>query len=312
MPQQEARAVSSAFLPYTAGSFYKSKATGLLVDQQRSSAFRVFMKANDPRDYPVIRGLPATGSGWGTPYADGRSTDPVWKLQIVNRQPENEILESVGFHAPAWFGDQLTGTSDSPFCVMDLASGFTVFGTGANVFGPNLISCATGGITWHSSNGLDNRNPLSSDTRNWTSRGRISDSMVIRRGRVDAAIAAGTGLGHVLHLFLWETNTGDGFCHPMVGCESGKTGFGAEGERVVIKPTVNLTTRGLSPFGLAIARTLKTHGAYIGDNAGAGGTSLKAEQDGPGNHPWAGLSVSKDALAGLTWDDFNVVQRGAQ
>ena len=54
------------------------------------------------------------------------------------------------------------------------------------------------GITYHSSNGLHRSNPLSNDKRNSTSRGRISDAMVIRSDLVDHGIANNTDLGHVL------------------------------------------------------------------------------------------------------------------
>lgn len=130
--------------------------------------------------------------------------------------------------------------------------------------------------------------------------------MVIRRDLMDAALVAGTGLGHVLHAFLIETQTADGFRHPMVGCENDKHGWGAEGERIAIHPDLALSTRGMSPVGLVLARTLQTHGAYIGDNAGSG-SCLKAEQSSSTRNPWAGLTITADSLKGVTWDDFVVL-----
>ena len=61
-----------------------------------------------------------------------------------------------------------------------------------------------------------------------------------------------------------------------------------------------------------IARTLQSHGAYIGDNAGATGTTIKLEQTVAGVYePWAGLDgISQDCLSGITWDDFVVVTPG--
>ena len=94
---------------------------------------------------------------------------------------------------------------------------------------PRTISVQSAGITYHSSNGLHRNDPLSNDKRNFTSRGRISEAMVIRRDLVDHGIAYNTDLGHVLHMFLVETRSSDGFRHPMVACEGGKNGFGAEG-----------------------------------------------------------------------------------
>lgn len=308
----ESAPTAAPYLPYSAGSFYKSKVTGAPVDSARTAAFRSFMKSypdQKAKAYPSIHGL-SPGS-WGMPFAIGRSTDPIWKLKGAVNARCND-LATIGFHAPDWLGSVLNGTSDSPFCVLDTASGFTVVGTKAAVTGPRTITVGgSAGKTFHTSNGLHFKNPRTDDSRNVTSRGRISDAMVIRRDVTDAAIAKGTGLGHVLHLFLCETRSADGYCHPMVGCEGGNSGFGAEGERIAIDPKVNLTTRGLSPFGLAIARTLQTNGAYIGDNAGRY-SGIKAEQVSAARNPWSGLAVSPDALKGLTWDDFIVIPRGWQ
>jgi len=110
----------------------------------------------------------------------------------------------------------------------------------------------------------------------------------------------------VLHLFLAETRSSDGWRHPMVACEGGKYGFGAEGERIAIDPAVDLTTRGLSPAGLVVARTLQRYGCYIGDNAGREST-LKAEQDTTARPVWKGR-LGQDSLAGLRWDDFVVLR----
>jgi hypothetical protein len=92
----------------------------------------------------------------------------------------------------------------------------------------------------------------------------------------------------------------------MVACESGKYGFGAEGERIAIDPAIDLTTRGLTPAGLVIARTLQRHGCYFGDNAGRE-SMLKAEQENSARRVWNGR-LTMDSLAGLRWDDFVVLR----
>jgi hypothetical protein len=126
--------------------------------------------------------------------------------------------------------------------------------------------------------------------------------MVIRKDAVDYAIANNTGLGYVLHMFLVETLTSAGFQNPMVANESGKNGWGAEGQRLAIDSSIDLTTRGLSPAGLVVARTLQVHGCYIGDNAG-GGTTLKAEQETSAHPVWNG-EMASNSLQGITWNDF--------
>ena len=102
---------------------------------------------------------------------------------------------------------------------------------------------------------------------------------------VDWAIANDTDLGYVLEMFIAES--GSGHCHPMVGDEGTRAGFGIEGERLIIDPAVDVTARGLSPTGLVIARTLQRRGCYIGDNSG-GQSRLKAEQENASHPVWRG------------------------
>lgn len=299
------RSSSAPFLAYTDTSYFRSPTLGQSVDLARTAQFRAFMKTHpDQRSfsYPRINGTDT--NRWGTAFALGTSADPVWKLTgSVN--PFCTTLATAGFHAPEWLGSVLSGTSDSPFCVIDQASGFTMFGTKARVVAPHTISVSSAGITYHGSNGLHRSDPLSNDKRNFTSRGRISEAMVIRADLVKYGIANNTDLGHVLHMFLVETRSSDGFRHPMVGCESGKNGFGAEGERIAIHPSVDLSARGLSPAGLVVARTLQNYGCYFGDNSGSS-SALKAEQESP-THPVWNRSLGRDSLAGLRWDDFVVL-----
>jgi hypothetical protein len=310
-----AMASTQPFIPYSADSFFKSRVTGAPVDAARTTAFRNFMATfPDQKAFgaPTIKGLGT--SKWGTVYVEGNASDPVWHLAGTMSSKVSSVLGvgKQGFHAPAALGSMLTGTSDSPFCVMDRVNGYTVFGGKASRKDATTINVLSAGITYHASNGLNGTSPKTTDKRNYTSRGRISDAMVIRRDLVDYGIANGTGLGHVLHLFITESKSADGFCHPMTGCEGGQNGFGAEGERIFIRPDVDLTKRGLSPFGLVIARTLQEHGCYIGDNAGKE-SDLKAEQTTSVKNPWSGLTVSQNALLGkVTWADFNVAQRGWQ
>jgi hypothetical protein len=294
------------FLPYTSDSYFRTPVAGLSVDPARTAAFRTFMGTfPDQRSvtYPRINGL--GGNRWGTAFAMGTAADPIWKL-CGSVTSLCSTLAATGFHAPDWLGTVLTSTSDSPFCVVDCGSGFTVFGTKARLVGPRTISVGSAGITYHSSNGLQRTNPFSNDKRNMTSRGRISDAMVIRSDLVSYGVANNTDLGHVLHLFLAETRSSDGYRSPMVGCEGGKYGFGAEGERLAIDPSVDLTTRGLSPEGLVIARTLQRYGCYIGDNAG-GASALKAEQETSSHPVWNGR-LRQDSLAGVHWQDFVVLR----
>ncbi len=299
---------SGPFLPYSADSYFKSRIKGAPVNHTLTRQFRTFMK-NHPdqngKPYPYLKGITADQQ-WGTAYAEGSATDPVWKLTGLV-PAEVSILKTRGFHAPQWFGSMLSGTSDSPFVCMDRGYGISVWASKAKVVAPYTIQVGSAGYFTHASNGLDKRNPRSNSTKNFRSRGCIPDAMVIRRDLMDTAIANGTGLGHVLHMFFVETSSKAGSRHPMVGDESGKFGWGAEGTRLAINPQIDLRTRGLSPAGLVVARTLKRHGCYLGDNAGSG-TSLKAEQATAARNPWAGLNFHEKSLTGITWDDFVVLR----
>src|SRR5262245_43642131 len=113
------------FLPYTSDSYFRTPVAGLSADPNRTTQFRTFMRTHpDQRSfaYPRING---TGTNrWGTAYAMGTAGDPVWKL--TGAVPAIcATLKTTGFHAPEWLGSVLTGTTDSPFCVVDVGSGFT-------------------------------------------------------------------------------------------------------------------------------------------------------------------------------------------
>lgn len=301
--------VGPGTLPYTADAFFKSKVAGLPVDEARTAAFKLFMKTYaDQRaiTWPKVNVNPS----WASTYYLGKSADPVWRLTGGNTgQTKLKITQTQGFHmSDATAALFPTGAQDRPGVMVDPVFGYTVqFADAKPNRATRTIAVSNAGIMWHTSNGLDYRNPKSNDSRNMTSRGRIVDAQVIRDDVLEAAIAADTGLGHVLHLFFVETNTADGHCHPMTKQESNKSGFGAEGERIAIRPDVDLAARGLTGGALAIARTLQDNGGYIGDNSGSG-TQIKGMSGG-----YPGTNVTTDCLKGkVSWDDFVCVQRGAQ
>lgn len=294
--------------PYAPGSYFTSDVRGAAINVTRTAAFRAFMKTHPDQKstaYPVIRGV--GGNKWGMPYAVGTASDPVWKLSGGSLPAACADLRTAGFRAPAWLGETFTGTSDSPMVVYDEVTGQTVWAAGVSKGVGYTVNCTrAAGRFMHGTNGLDRRNPASNGPKNERSRGAIPDAMVIRRDLVDRGIAAGTGLGHVLHCFFVETLTADRFKSPMVGTESSKNGWGAEGERLRIRPDLDLSTRITNPVGLVIARTLQESGMYLGDNSGSL-TALKAEQVTATRNPWTGLSISATCLKGITWDDFEVV-----
>ena len=95
----------------------------------------------------------------------------------------------------------------------------------------------------------------------------------------------------------------------MVGPESGKTGWGGEGWRIRIDPTVDLDARDLTPGCLALARTLQESGGYLGDNSGSA-TQIKLGH--PAAYP-VSMGLSTDCMEGkVSWSDFQVVTPGQQ
>jgi hypothetical protein len=298
-------------LPYGADSFFQSDTLGLPVDAGLTSQFHTFMATNVDQKattWPKVNLNP----GWSGENWIGSSSDPVWKLAVGSGggNAKLDIVESQGVHLADKVWDAVpTGSQDRLLVVRDPVFGYTV--QCADVV-PNRTArtwtASNCGIFWHSSNGLDYRNPLSNDSRNISSRGRIPDAMQIPRSELDAAVAAGTGVGHVLHIFFVETNSASGFSHPMTGAEGGQAGFGGEGWRIGINRSVDLPARGLTGAALALARTLQDNGGYIGDNSGST-TQIKVGP--PGDYTGTNLAI--DVFKGkLTWADFVVYQPGSQ
>ena len=296
-------------LPYTAGSFFKSPVAGAPVDAARTTTFKAFMKSH-PEQKAVPWPKVNVNPDWASTHCLGKASDPVWKLTGGNTTHSKlAITRTQGFHmSDATAALFPTGTQDRPGVMVDPVFGYTVqFADGVVNRANRTIAVSNAAVFWHTSNGLDYRNPKSNDSRNMSSRGRIIDAQVIRPDLLAAGIANNTGLGHVLHLFFVETKTSDGVCHPMTGSESSKNGFGAEGERIAIRADVNLVRRGLTGGALVLARTLQTHGAYIGDNSGSS-TQLKGQSGG-----YPGTNVSTDCLKGkISGDDFYVLPKGWQ
>ncbi|SDD56070.1 hypothetical protein SAMN05660690_4558 [Geodermatophilus telluris] len=316
----ESQRPGAPFIPYTEDSFFREALPTSGVPIAANSATGIaYAQQHDPYDYPRIRGV--QGNPWGQPYVLSDCDDPVWRVKIRTDGEHlygfgqgNGWLGTQGFHAPASFVDRFTGTSDSPFTVIDtcgstaMPGGFTVWGFRAmKGTEPGTVLVAQALAMDATSNGLDRRNPLSNGPANNGSRGNILGSEVIRDDLLAYAQQGGNDgtLGHVLEMFWLETNTTAGHVHPMVGHEADKTGYGAEGIRIRVKESWVPTDACTGP-GLVIARTLQRYGAVIGDNSGSG-SAIKAEQ----GSTYPGLT--QDALAScVTWGDMEFVQPGYQ
>lgn len=296
---------------YPAGSQLNLRVDGAnaVVDSARTTAFRNFMATNADQKgtpYPKLN----LNDKWAMSYDFGTSADPVWKLtgSKVTGNAKLAILAKQGFHMADSVADSFpTGTQDRPGVIFDEVFGYTVlFADAVPNKATRTIAVSSAGITWHGSNGLDYRNPASNDSRNFQSRGRLADAMVVTREELDAAVAAGTGVGKVLHLFFVETNGLESPCFvsPMVGCENDQRGWGREGERLRLNPAIDLKARGLTGYPLALAKTMQENGVYLGDNSGSV-TQVKMSQT---SH-YTGTGLTASVFSGkLTWADFQSVR----
>lgn len=269
--------------------------------------------------FPKLNGAP---DGWGMAYGTGTASDPVWKITGGNiPTPAVNQLRNIGFHAPANMGDRFSGTTDSPFVIVDKASGISIWGSGAAKGAGNTIaiSKAAGYFDW-GTNGLDDRaigGFSNCDTLGLvceTSRGRIPDAFLVTAAEFATAKANGTGLGHVLEFFWPETDSSGCLGPVMVTCETGNTGVMFEGQRVALNPTLNIVGRaGCTPDADVIVRTLQENGAYIGDNAGGTSWVIKLEEDSPADPTASGAfsSLSQTELSGcVTEADFVATGNG--
>jgi len=274
-----------------------------------SAAGIAFVDAHDPNSYPHIKGI---SDSWGMPFAVSTCADPVWRF-VGNVQKTNAFLKTEGFHAPADFADRLTRTSDSPMTVIDtcgvasMPHGLAVRGHGAVKGRAPLTIRVTEGSSFDiTSNGLDGRNPESTNPLNRGPRGNIVGDNLIRNSAVQEGLSGANGgtLGYRPEMFWWETRSADGHVFPMVGHEDGQSGWGPEGIIIRIKPSW-VAPSGCTGPALVIARTLQVYGAIIGDNAGKGGSGMKAEQ----GNPMPGMSETMLGAC-MTWNDMEFVQRG--
>lgn len=302
-------------VPYSADSFFRSTVTGAPVDAGLTASFRTFMntfpdqKNSRVPGAPILRGI--AGNAWGTAYAEGHPGDQKWRFITGSKVlPGSGYLITEGITVSDSVASVITGTSDSPLLIRDYVGQRSVLATKVRVVSATdrtlKMEGGSAGTFYWSSNGLDAANPRTNDKRNKGSRGRIPDAMAIRRDMMAWSVENKSDLGHVLHLFMVETDSSKGKVHPMTGFESGKYGWGAEGVRIAIRPDLNIEALSATPEAKVILRTLQRYGAIIGDNAGSG-TAIKLGIDGK---PWSGLT--ERSLAVVTWNDFVVIQPGWQ
>lgn len=311
-------------LPYSSTSWLRTSISGLGLTQDatKTSSMRSYINTHDPHSNPNLQGLNGgTGTGWGTSWGGvATCSDPTYKIGTGTVNAKNSFLTTTGFHASATLVTDLNnaknnGGTDLPFEVIDTCgnstfpNGFVVKGTQATVVAgtsnPTVINVGGyAGAYDQTSNGLRWDVPTSDGTNNWSSRGVIPASASIRHDQLKYAVDNTSDLGQRLEIFWWETDSSAGMISPpMAGFENNQFGWGAEGQVIGIDPT--FVPSGTCPEGAkAIIRNGQTYGFYIGDNAGAGGTSLKMDQDHGQYTDIPGMTQRAFDSCGLTWNNF--------
>lgn len=82
------------------------------------------------------------------------------------------------------------------------------------------------------------------------------------------------------------------------------------GGQIQLDPTLDITTLGLSQYGLMMARTLQKYGAFVGDYSGA--ISLYAEADSDAQAYWQSIGLMNAEAAKIPLDRFQVLKLGTE
>lgn len=217
--------------------------------------------------------LTLAGAGdnrWGQPIYWAKPTDTSYDVQGIayGRPPELNHLR-----IPA--GTRPAGNDDGTMTIFDLRKGYVTALTDADYDATNDEWSASGAtVTYLDSNGLHALTGRSDESRNiGTHRGNNGATMAVRWDLVQAG-----AIRHVLKAASGP-EVANRWVFPMVGSDGDYTGndpaVPAQGLRLRIKASVDLSSLGLHPQALVIARALQRYGFYIGDSGGV--TALKLE-----------------------------------
>jgi hypothetical protein len=260
-----------------------------------------FIKEHSTTDFIRFAGAFSSGR-WGNPIYWSDEDDPIYAIRNSCHYRQPPEFDAVRIPD----GARPDPTPDSAMTIYDQSQGL-VFGLHWAEYeeSTGTWSACGGTVYYLDSNGLHGQLRRSDESRNTGHRGVPPPTYAVRYDEIqDGAI------NHVLKIAVPITKCAHVF--PMVGDECGIRGANAppEGARIRIKPSVDLSSLGLSAEALVVARALQTYGAVIGDQSG-GPVSLKLENtvaEGRG-HLWEGL-LPPDALSPITLDDFEVIRLG--
>lgn len=136
-----------------------------------------------------------------------------------------------------------------------------------------------------------------------TAAGFARPAGVVRIQELANAAAANTGLSHALFMSIDQTSSAVRFPAKF---SDGSSGAVPMGTRFQLDPTINVDAiAGITAAEKVIAKTLQTHGAYIGDSSGGACNIIfefdQGSSDGTANNPTTNIGATYKSL-GLTAD----------
>lgn len=300
-PVAAAVPASAAYQPFSETSYWNQPLPSGAPRHAYSAEIIRFLQADNDNNFIRLAGATEEGL-WGMPIYWANSTSPVYDIRSncsLGQPPEFDKVR-----IPR--GARPDPTSDAAMTVYDRERG-KVFGLWHARYDATLDrwSACGGTVYYLPSNGLHGDLAASNQTRNRGHRGLPPSTWAVRYDQVKAG-----AIDHVLKIAVNTTK-----CHhvfPMVGNECGTTSSYAppEGTRIRIKQNIDLTTYGLSPAALVIARALKRYGAVIGDQTG-GPVILKLENTVAERRGWLWKGVlHPESLARIPLGAFEVIAPG--
>ncbi|OGK32995.1 hypothetical protein A3F57_01745, partial [Candidatus Roizmanbacteria bacterium RIFCSPHIGHO2_12_FULL_36_11] len=264
------------------------------IDPNNSKYIADSQNPSNTQNFLQFTAAPGTSQGFGQPIYWASVSDKLYTITDGSRTVQVHIPSNA---RPA------TG-SDAQITIYDLSTDQVVGMSGAS-YNSSTDKWTVGGTIDRyilSSNGLDSKAAGSNDSRNTGHRGTTSAVRAVRLDEVRAG-----AIRHRLACFWWATGIQDiNHYWPMVGDEGAKGGIVPEGIVIRIKPSVNLSTRGLSSPALVIAKALQDYGCLITDNSGSG-NRLKLEINEPA---WQQIGLTYNALSPIPWSDWEFVKGG--
>jgi hypothetical protein len=261
-----------------------------------------WLQQDNGADHIRLAGTGSSGE-WGMPIYWADADDPVYRV-VATRYTLPPEFASLRI-PPEVIPDP---TSDAALTIYDLEAGY-VSKLQKAVYDPVTDTWSAGGgaVYYLASNGLHGRLPESDEARNYGHRGVPPSTYAVRWDEIQAG-----RIDHVLKIAVNTTRAENVW--PMTGHEDGTTAVNAppEGTRIRIKPSVDLSSLGLSGASLTVARALQRYGAVIGDQSG-GNVVLKVENTVAEGRGWLWQNVlGGGSLSAIPLDSYEVIEHGYQ